>query len=198
MPSPDRLLLGYCTVFGEPSLDDGAEFRAEQFTRFLVDPVLMGYPQLFAGHDAPFDPRSRLGWWFEFRSVRGSGQMPDGLLGLGVFGEGPVALSLADHVGSDPSAWSLSIAAKDISHAEDLSDLFVSEVSLTKRPGIPSSRVLAVGSGCEPLWETMTGSRMPTIPTRKARKTAGVWVPCTDGKMRQETWLEPVDQGVNP
>lgn len=186
-----RLVLGFATVYGEPAADDGAVFTAEQFARFTADPLLMGYPAILAGHETPFEPRDRLGYWFAFRSVTGGLGVPDGLLALGVFGESPAAVAMAEHVGSAPSDWGLSIGATDVSDAHDGSDLWVGEVGLTKRPGVLSSRVLRVGESCADLWDLLTDSPMPDLPNRPTQTVYGQAV-VVGNRIIRESWQEVI------
>lgn len=187
-----RVVLGLVTVYEEPARSDGVPFHADQFARFERDPTMMGYPQLLAGHTVPFQDRERLGFWYAFRSVSPGGGVPDGLLGLGLFGESPAARAMTEHLAKDPTAWSLSVGCKDISDAEDRSELWMVETSLTKNPDIPSSRVLRVGAPCVDVWEMLTGSPMPLPPDLPTQTAYGAWVPVGGGRLQRETWQEPI------
>lgn len=193
-PSPEKLIIGFGTAFDEPSANDGETYDESHFARFLSDPILMGYPKILAGHETPFDPRERLGFWFAFAAVAANGDLPAGLVALGAFGESPGASAMAGYLAEGLDGWSLSFGAKDVSEASDRSSYWIDEVSLTKRPAVPSSRILRVGASVPDVWELCTESPMPPLPQRKARWVDGPPLAIVAGRTVRDRWLEPVSE----
>ena len=203
--SLDRLICGFATVYDEPSIDGTIMHRAEQFERFLRDPLLLGYPQILLFHRDPLSARERMGYWYAFRGVAGVDGRPDGLLALGLLGESPSARTIAEEVGSDVTKWALSIGAKDVSDAEDGSQLWLTETTIGRRlqpgekpqPGVHTAfdraAVLRIGETCAEAWEVVTGeARMPLPPDRPTQTVYGQWVQTTAGTLVREQWQEPI------
>jgi hypothetical protein len=203
--NPERLIVGFATVYDEPSVDGTAMHHAEQFERFLQDPLLLGYPNILLFHRDPLTARERMGYWYAFRSVAGVDGRPAGLLALGLLGESPSAKSVAEEVGKDVTKWALSIGAKDVSDAEDGSQLWLSETTIARRlqPGerlqsgvhtaFDRAAVLRVGETSADAWCEVTGEpRMPLPPDRPTQTVYGQWIQTTAGTLVREQWQEPI------
>jgi hypothetical protein len=191
---PNRLILALAVPFGEEDRNEGEVFHAEQFGQFLdkheMDPPI----RMLRDHKKSevFGPRYVTGWWYAYSVVPAS-SIPAGLLALGVFSYAPAGEARLEEVRAEPSQWSVSIGARDVSPLEDRSQLYLGETSLTRDPAWASARVLGVGLDAANRWQLYTEQPVPDLPLRGFRTVEDPQTSYIVGNRQvRPSWEEPI------